>query len=56
MGEWVRGFGLWFNNPVVTWDMCMCFGCGGVVGVGRVGGRLGPGVWEGVVMLSLCLL
>ena len=36
-GEWMRGLGLGFTNPVgtgVVWDVCLCFGCGGVVGVG----------------------
>ena len=44
--EWVRELGLGFTNPGGTWakwDICLCFGCGGVVGVGGVGGRLGPG-------------
>ena len=34
-GEWMRGMGLGFTNPVGTWevlDMCLCFGCGGVGG------------------------
>ena len=38
----VRGLSLGFTNPVGTWrkwDMCLCFGCFGMVGVG---GRLGP--------------
>ena len=37
-GEWVTGLG--FTNSGGTWgewDMCLCFGCGGV------GGWLGPG-------------
>ena len=35
-GEWMRRMGLGFTNPVGTWgllDMCLCLGCGGVVGV-----------------------
>ena len=39
-GELVRGLGLGFTNPGGTWgkwDMCLCFGYGGV------GRRLGPG-------------
>ena len=39
-GEWMRGLGLSFTNPVGTGgvlDMCLCFGCGGVGGE-RVGG------------------
>ena len=45
----MTGLGLGFTNSGGTWgkwDVCMCFGCGGVDvgGVwGRVGGRLGPG-------------
>ena len=33
----MRGFGLGFTNLVETGgvlDVCLCFGCGGVVGVG----------------------
>ena len=46
-GEWMRELCLGFTNPVETGgvlDMCLCFGCGGVGGVGEewVGG-LGPG-------------
>ena len=36
-GEWMRELGLGFTNPVGTGgllDMCACFGCGGVDGVG----------------------
>ena len=43
LGEWVTGLGLGFTNSGGTWgewDMCLCFGCGGV---GGVCGRLGPG-------------
>ena len=32
-GEWMRGLGLGFTNPVGTGgvlDVCLCFGCGGV--------------------------
>ena len=35
MGEWIRGLGLGFTNPVGiggVLDMCLCFGCGGVGG------------------------
>ena len=31
-GEWMRGLGLGFTNPVGTrevLDVCQCFGCGG---------------------------
>ena len=34
-GEWMRGLGLGFTNPVGTGgvlDMCLCFGCGSVGG------------------------
>ena len=36
-GEWMRELGLGFTNPVGTGgvlSMCLCFGCGGVAGVG----------------------
>ena len=36
-GEWLRGFGLGFTNPVGTGGvlgMCLCFVYGGVGGVG----------------------
>ena len=36
-GEWMRELGLDFTNPVGTGrvlDMCLCFGCGVVGGVG----------------------
>ena len=35
--EWMRGLGLGFTNPVGTkgvLEVCLCFGCGGVSGVG----------------------
>ena len=35
VGEWMRGLGLDFTNPVGTrgvLDVCLCFGCGGVGG------------------------
>ena len=53
-GEWMRGLGLDFTNPVGTGgvlDVCLYFGCGGV------GGEwLGAWtrVWRGVVVLCLC--
>ena len=34
-GEWMRGLGMCFTNPVGTGgvlDVCLCFGCGGVRG------------------------
>ena len=54
-GEWMRGLGLGFTNPVGTCgvlDMYMCLGCSGVGGVGGecVGG-LDHGLegWGGVM-------
>ena len=35
-GEWMRGLGLGFTDPVGTGgvlDACLCLGCGGVGGV-----------------------
>ena len=59
-GEWVRGLGLGFTKPGGTGEsgMCVCFGCGVV---GSVGGRgvwrtVWARIWEGGVLLSLCLL
>ena len=57
-GDWVTGLGLGFTNSGGTWgkwDMCLCFGCGDMGGVGEsvVGGL---GVWEGGVVLCLCVL
>ena len=37
-GEWIRELGLGFTTHVGTGgvlDVCLCFGCGGVGGVGR---------------------
>ena len=54
-GEWMRELGLGFTNPVGTWgvlDMCLCFGSGGVGGVGGkwVGGLdQGRERWGGVM-------
>ena len=51
-GEWVTRLGLGFTNSGGTWgewDMCLCFGCGGVNGLGQ-----GLGGW-GVVM-SVCVV
>ena len=51
----MRGLGLGFTNPVGrggVLDVCLCFGCGGVCGVGGewVGG-LDQGLegWDGVM-------
>ena len=54
-GEWMRELGLGFTNPVgtgVVLDMCLCFGCGCVGGVGgeRVGGLDQGREWGGGVM------
>ena len=62
-GEWVRGLGFDFANPGGTWgkwDMCLCFCCGGVGGVGGeecVGG-LGQGLggWCGVMSVCVVIL
>ena len=46
-GEWMRELGLGFTNPVGTGgvlDMCLCFGC---CGVGGVGGELVGGLDQG---------
>ena len=54
-GEWMRGLGLDFINPVGrggVLGVCLCFGCGGVGGVGGewIGG-LDQGLegWSGVM-------
>ena len=39
-GEWIRGLGVGFNNPVgtgVVLDVCLCLGCSDVGGVGGGG-------------------
>ena len=54
-GEWMRELGLGFTNPLGTGgvlDMCLCFGGGGVGGVGGecVGGLdKGRERWCGVM-------
>ena len=60
-GVGVGGLVLGFTNPGGTWgkwDMCLCFGCGGVGGVwgGECVGGLGQGRggWCGVK--SMCVL
>ena len=50
-GEWMRGLGLDFTNPVGTGGVLdVCFGCGGIVGGEWVGG-LDQGLegWGGVM-------
>ena len=54
-GEWMRQLGLGITNPVWTGgvlDVCLCFGCGGVDGVGGewVGGLDQGREWWGAVM------
>ena len=53
-GDGVTGLALGFTNSGGTWgewDMCLCFGCGGVDGVRKSGGGLGQGLgWWGGVM------
>ena len=58
-GEWIRGLGLGFTNPVGTeevLDVCLCFGCSGVGGVGRKWVGVWTRVWRGGVVLFLCEL
>ena len=48
-GEWMRGLGLGFTNPVGTGgvlDVSLCFSCGGV-GVGGVGVECVGGLDQG---------
>ena len=60
-GECVTGLGLGFTNSGGTWgkwDMCLCFGCGGVVWVvlRENGWAAWARVCEGRVVLCLCVL
>ena len=51
-GEWMRGLGLDFTNPVGTegvLNVCLCFGCGGVDGEWVGGLDRGLEGWGGVV-------
>ena len=53
-GEWVKRFGLGFNNPVRTGEMlevCLCLGCGGVGGEWTGGLDQGLEGWDGVMSL-----
>ena len=50
VGEWMTGLGLGFTNSGGTrgkWNMCLCFGCGGV------GWAAWARVWEGRVVLCM---
>ena len=54
-GEWMRGLGLGFTNPVETGgvlDVCLC--CGGMGRVGGGGRGLGPES-GGVVWYYVCV-
>ena len=56
-GEWMSGLDLGFTNPVGTGgvlDVCLCFGCDDVVGVGGelVGGL--DRIWRGEVIFCMC--
>ena len=56
-GEWMRGLGLGFTNPVGTvgvLDVCLCFGCGGVGGVGGKWVGAWTRDWRGGLVLCLC--
>ena len=57
-GEWMRGLGLGFTNPVGTGgvlDVCLCLGGGGVGYVGGVGWKwVGPG-YGGVGWYYICV-
>ena len=53
-GEWMRGLGLDFTNPVGTWGVLdVCFGCGGVGGEWVAG--LDQGWKGGPGICVLCL-
>ena len=45
--------GLGFTNSVGKWDMCLCFGCGGM---GSVGGKVGQGLGEWGGVMSVCVV
>ena len=51
-GEWMRGLGLGFTNPVGTGEVlnvCLCFGCRGVGGEWVGGLDQGLEGWAGVM-------
>ena len=59
---WAREGRCCFANPGETWgkwDMCLCFGCGGV-GVGDVGGEWMDGLGQGLggwgSVMSVCVV
>ena len=57
VGEWMRGLGLAFTNPVGTGgvlDVCLCFGCGRVGGMGGEWVWAWTRVWMGGMVLCLC--
>ena len=56
-GVGVRGLGLGFTNPGGTWgkwDMCLCFGCGGMGG--GMGGLLWPGTGRVGGIMYVCVV
>ena len=58
-GEWMRGLGLGFTNPVGTGgvlDVCPRFSCGGVGGVGGEWVEAWTMVMGSGVVLCLCEL
>ena len=58
-GEWMRGLGLGFTNPVGTGgvlDVCLCLGCSDVGGVGGEWVGAWNRVWKSGVALCLCEL
>ena len=55
-GEWMRGLGLDFTNPVGTervLDVCLCFGCGGVA-VGGCRWGMGRGLGPASKKMECC--
>ena len=55
--EWVTGLGYISSGGTWgKWDMCLCFGCGCLGGIGGSGWSAWAKVWEGGVVLCLCVL